>query len=84
MPPQDEKHRPRPAPKGGCKGRRSAAPQDIVLASTTLALTLSQGRNRYEVETLINLLSLTTSTMQAILAQMLINGRYADDLEIQI
>ena len=50
----------------------------------TLALTLSQGRNRYEVETLINLLSLTTSTMQAILAQMLINDRYADDLEIQI
>jgi hypothetical protein len=64
--------------------RIAAQPQDVVLASTTLALTLTKGRNRYEIETLINLFSLTTSTLQAILAQILINNRYTEDLEIPL
>ncbi len=70
---------------GSCGQKRIAAqPQDVVLAATTLALTLSKGRNRYEIETLINLLALTNNTLQAILAQILINNRYTDDLEIEI
>ncbi|WMJ84796.1 hypothetical protein ACS3UN_05270 [Oscillospiraceae bacterium LTW-04] len=58
-----------------------AYPQDVLLASVTLALTLSQGRSQYEVETLINLFSLTTDNLQAILAQMLINRKVQTDLE---
>lgn len=58
-----------------------AYPQDLLLASVTLALTLTQGRNQYEVETLINLFSLTTDNLQAILAQMLINRKVQADLE---
>lgn len=61
-----------------------ACPQDVVLAATTLALTLSKGRNQYEVETLINLLSLTTDNLQAILAQMLINRKVPDEFDIPI
>lgn len=58
-----------------------AYPQDVLLASVTLALTLSQGRSQYEIETLINLFSLTTDNLQAILAQMLINRKVQADLE---
>ncbi len=58
-----------------------AYPQDLLLASVTLALTLTQGRSQYEVETLINLFSLTTDNLQAILAQMLINRKVQADLE---
>lgn len=58
-----------------------AYPQDVLLASVTLALTLTQGRSQYEVETLINLFSLTTDNLQAILAQMLINRKVQADLE---
>lgn len=69
----------RPHPGAGQKV--VAYPQDILLASATLALTLTQGRSQYEVETLINLFSLTTDNLQAILAQMLINRKIPDDLE---
>lgn len=58
-----------------------AYPQDVLLASVTLALTLSQGRSQYEIETLINLFSLTTDNLQAILTQMLINRKVQADLE---
>lgn len=65
-----------------CFGKNVVAyPQDVLLASVTLALTLSKGRSQYEVETLINLFSLTTDNLQAILAQMLINHRVQDNLE---
>lgn len=65
-----------------CFGKNVAAyPQDVLLASVTLALTLSKGRSQYEVETLINLFSLTTDNLQAILAQMLINRKTQDNLE---
>ena len=58
-----------------------AAPQDVVLAATTLALTISRDRSQYEIETLINLFSLTTNNLQAILAQILINGKNPVDPE---
>ena len=58
-----------------------AYPQDVLLASVTLALTLTKGRSQYEVETLINLFSLTTDNLQAILAQMLINKKVPDELD---
>ena len=58
-----------------------AYPQDLLLASVTLALTLTQGRSQYEVETLINLFSLTTDNLQAILAQMLINRKVQTELD---
>ena len=61
-----------------------AYPQDILLASTTLALTLSKGRSQHEIETLINLFNLTTNNLQAILAQVLINNRVPDNLETLI
>lgn len=64
-----------------CAGQNVAYPQDVLLASVTLALTLTQGRSQYEVETLINLFSLTTDNLQAILAQMLINRKVQADLE---
>ncbi|HWP50952.1 MAG TPA: hypothetical protein VN626_04555 [Clostridia bacterium] len=65
-----------------CGGQNVVAyPQDVLLASVTLALTLTQGRSQYEVETLINLFSLTTDNLQAILAQMLINRKVQADLE---
>ena len=61
-----------------------ACPQDVLLAAVTLALTLSKGRSQYEIETLINLLSLTTDNLQAILAQILINRKVQDELDIPI
>jgi len=60
------------------------APRDIVLAAATLALTLTEGRSRCEVETLINLFSHTTNTLQTILAQRLINERYTDNLNVDV
>jgi len=59
----------------------AAAPQDVVLAAATLALTISKGRSQYEIETLINLFSLTTDNLQAILAQILINRKIPEDFE---
>lgn|GEM_PF-5784817 len=70
--------------KGGTQNRFTASPQDVVLAAATLSLSLSAGRSRYEVETLINLLSLTTSNLQAVLAQMLIADRYDTELEVPL
>ena len=61
-----------------------ACPQDVVLTAATLALTLSKGRSQYEIETLINLLSLTTDNLQAILAQLLINRKVSDEFEISV
>lgn len=58
-----------------------AAPQDVVLAAATLALTLTKDRSQYEIETLINLFSLTTDNLQAILAQILINRKTPDQTE---
>ncbi|MBS1381220.1 MAG: hypothetical protein SOX80_00025 [Candidatus Fimivivens sp.] len=68
--------------KNGCCGNSVVAyPQDVVLAATSLALALSKGRSQYEIETLINLFSLTTNNLQAILAQILINKKVQDYLE---
>ena len=61
-----------------------AAPQDVLLAAATLALTLSRGRSQYEIETLINLFSLTTDNLQALLAQILINKKSPDNIETGI
>lgn len=58
-----------------------AAPQDVILAAATLALTISKGRSQYEIETLINLFSLTTNNLQSILAQILINNKTPDEFE---
>ena len=58
-----------------------AAPQDLLLAAATLALTVSKGRSQYEIETLINLFSLTTNNLQSILAQILINNKTPDEFE---
>lgn len=59
----------------------SACTQDVILAAASLALALSKGRTQYEVETLINLFSLTTSNLQSILAQGLICQKTQDYLE---
>ena len=61
-----------------------AAPQDLLLAAATLALTVSKGRSQYEIETLINLFSLTTDNLQALLAQILINKKAPDSIETDI
>ena len=61
-----------------------AAPQDLLLAAATLALTLSKGRSQYEIETLINLFSLTTDNLQALLAQILINKKSPDNIESEL
>ena len=61
-----------------------AAPQDVLLAAATLALTLSKGRSQYEIETLINLFSLTTDNLQALLAQILINKKSPDNIESEL
>ena len=58
-----------------------AAPQDVVLAAATLALAVSKGRSQYEIETLINLFSLTTDNLQALLAQILINRKEPDETD---
>ena len=63
---------------------RKTAPRDIVLASATLALTLTEGRSRCEIETLINLFSHTTNTLQTVLAQRLINERDTDRLNVDL
>ncbi|MEG1849043.1 MAG: hypothetical protein RR197_00645 [Oscillospiraceae bacterium] len=70
------------APKRCLAKQAIACPQDVLLASVTLALTLSKGRSQYEIETLINLFSLTTNNLQSILAQLLINNRAADELDV--
>ena len=68
-----------------CRAQRVVAPpQDVVLASTSLALALTKGRSQYEIETLINLFSLTTDNLQAILAQVLINNKVQNYLETNI
>ena len=61
-----------------------AAPQDLVLAAATLALAVSKDRSQYEIETLINLFSLTTDNLQAILAQKLINRKSPENLDSDI
>ncbi len=62
-------------PPGKNQKRIIVDPKDVVLASTTLALALSQGRSPCEIETLINLFALTKDNLQAILAQILINEK---------
>jgi len=69
---------------GHDRGRFTASPQDVVLAAATLSLSLSAGRSRYEIETLINLLSLTTNNLQAVLAQLLIADRYKTELDVPL
>ena len=61
-----------------------AAPQDVLLAAATLALTLSKGRSQYEIETLINRFSLTTDNLPALLAQILINKKSPDNIESEL
>ena len=73
-----------PHGSGGARGGFTASPQDVVLAAATLSLSLSAGRSRYEIETLINLLSLTTSNLQAVLAQLLIAERYDTELQVPL
>lgn len=69
----------------GCGAKNIPAyPQEVVLAAATLALALSKGRSQYEIETLINLFSLTTNNLQTILAQILINKKTQDILETVI
>ena len=64
-----------------CRGR--ADPNEVLLAATALAIALSKGKNRCEIETLVNLFSLTTSNLQSILVQMAINER-APNLDIVV
>lgn len=79
---ESQQHRENTAGANRCKGNNVVAyPQDVVLAATSLALALSKGRSQYEIETLINLFSLTTNNLQAILAQILINKKVQDYLE---
>ena len=61
-----------------------ATPSDVILAAATLALTVSNGRTQYEIETLINLFSLTTSNLQSILAQILINNKSKSDIDVSL
>ena len=71
------------AGKTGQKRRQwnNACAQEVILAAASLALALSKGRTQYEIETLINLFSLTTSNLQSILAQGLIDQKTRDYLE---
>lgn len=64
--------------------RNIAPPEEILLTATTLALSLARGRDRYEIETLINLISLTNDQLQSILAQLLINERANTELQQSI
>lgn len=74
-PPKDKKREKKPV-------KIVAAPQDVLLASVSLALALSEGRSQREIETLINLFSLTTDNLRGILAQKLINDKTPTDLEV--
>lgn len=61
-----------------------ANPNDILLASVTIAVAISKGRSRYEIETLINLTSMITNNLQAYLRQLAINSECTDDLDIDV
>lgn len=73
------------------KGKKLPCPvageQEITLAATAIALSVTRGKTLRQVETLVNLFSLTTDLLQAILTQRSINRR-ADvelvDLDINI
>lgn len=67
-----------------CNSNIPANPNDILFAALTIALAVSSGRSRYEVETLINLSSLVTNNLQTILRQMIINDNNVDNLDINI
>lgn len=56
-----------------CRG--SVDPHELLAAAAALAVLLSKGKTRCEIETLVNLFSLTTDNLQAILAQVSINER---------
>ena len=56
--------------------------QEIILAATTLTLLLAEGKSKYEIETLINLLSLTSRNLQSVLTQILINEKTPDLLDM--
>ena len=59
-------------------------PNDVLFAALTIAVAVTAGRSRYEVETLINLSSLITNNLQAVLAQMIINEKGIDVLDAKI
>ena len=61
-----------------------ANPNDILLASVTIAVAISKGRSRYEIETLINLTTMITNNLQAYLRQIAINNDCADDLDLDV
>lgn len=61
-----------------------ATPQEIVLAAAALSLALTKGKSQLEVETMINLFSLTTDNLRSILTQMLICKRTPDFFDISI
>lgn len=62
----------------------TTSPQEIVLAAATIALTLSQGRTINDIETVINLLNLTTANLRSILVQKVINNKINVELDITI
>lgn len=73
-------------PKGKDRDKRRtsivANPQDVLLASVSLALALTENRSQREIETLVNLFSLTTDNLKGILAQKLINDKRPADLDV--
>ena len=61
-----------------------ATPQEIVLAAAARSLALTKGKSQLEVETMINLFSLTTDNLRSILTQMLICKRTPDVFETNL
>ncbi len=61
-----------------------ANPNDVLLASVTIAMAISKGRSKYEIETLINLSNMITYNLQAYLRQIAINNDCASDLDLDI
>ena len=61
-----------------------ADPNDILLASVTIALALTKGRSPCEIETLINLTTQVTNNLNSYLRQIAINEDNAEELQLDI
>ena len=61
-----------------------ADPNDILLAAVTIALALTKGRSRYEIETLINLTEMIKCNLESYLRQTAINEDLAENLNLEI
>lgn len=66
-------------PSGNASASASACSREnLVFLATTLAFYLAQGLTKVELETLVNLINITSETLDAILAQRVIDSNAND------